>query len=128
MNKETSYKAARGHSRNSYCWDYKRDPVTGRHMLIANGGVPKLAGRVVTRLLSLAHGATKEELVTFFANDKRTKNGVSINENDLSQVFKLLQSLGCVTSTRGRNATWTLTSKGASVFRSAKVEWIGKKQ
>jgi DNA-binding IscR family transcriptional regulator len=93
-------------------------------MLIANGGVPKLAGRVVTRLLSLAHGATKKELVTFFSK----KNGLSINENDFSQVFKLLKSIGCITSTRGRNATWTLTPKGAAVFRSAKVNWIGKKQ
>ena len=72
-------------------------------------------------------GCTKEDLVKFFWNNKRTRNGLSINENDFSQVFKLLKSLGCVTSTRGRNATWTLTSKGAAVFRSAKMEWIGKK-
>lgn len=127
MSKEITYRAARGHSRNSYCWDYRCDPVTGRHMLIANGGVPKLAGRVVTRLLDRG-GCTKKSLVQFFMNSKRTKNGLSINENDFSQVFKLLKSLGCVTSTRGRNATWTLTPKGAAVFRSAKVEWIGKKQ
>ncbi|CAB4196640.1 hypothetical protein UFOVP1290_160 [uncultured Caudovirales phage] len=126
MSKEIVVRAARGISRNAYCYEYKCDPATGRHLLIAKGGVPKLAGRVVTQLLKTG-GCTKEDLVKFFWNNKRTRNGLSINENDFSQVFKLLKSLGCVTSTRGRNATWTLTSKGAAVFRSAKVEWIGKK-
>lgn len=113
------------HSRNAHDFNYSKDPATGRHMLVANGGVWKRTGLLVTALASAPlRSLTKAGMVEYLAR----KFDASYSVNDMSQPIKIMVIAGIVTQHGGRRGTYyRLTSKGAAIWAKTPKCWLGKK-
>lgn len=113
-----SMKFQKKHSRNSYDWDYQLGD-DGRHTLIANGGVRKRCGLIVTALGRFP-GLTKESAAEYL----RANFHVSYTRHDLSAVFRQLVKHDIATNNSG---TFTLTKKGADIWHEIEKVWLGDK-
>lgn len=99
------------HSRNGYAWAFETDS-SGRLVLVANGGVRKVCGLVVTALGR--HGRLSKSSAAEYL---RANFHPSFTANDLSSVFKQLVQHG-IARRVGTSHNYTLTRNGAKIWRS----------
>lgn len=101
------------HSRNSFDWKYEE--IDGRHTFVANGGVRKRAGLLVTALGR--YGAMTKGSMTAYLQENFH---ASFNSNDLSAPLRQLESAGVV-ECEGKK--WTLTPTGKKLWANIEKVW-----